>query len=382
MEMGVNGVFGAEGSDWHRQRRVVMQALDAEHLRHFFPTLTTVTKRLMARWERAAASGHAVDIQKDLMRYTVDVTTNLAFGHDINTLETKDDALQQHLERILPMINRRVNAVFPYWRFIRLPADRALEKALAEIRQAVAGFIAQSRGPLPQDPAQAVQPANFLEAMLAAHDDDRQTFTADEILGNALTMLVAGEDTTANTMAWMIHFLTQYPEVHSALQQEADDVLGPARMLQHFHDHERLTYLGAVTEEAMRLKSVAPMLFLETNHSVELGGIRIPAGTPLFLLTRQCGLQESAFAAAAQFKPERWLGDRQSQAHNPGASMPFGAGPRFCPGSRLALLEIKAVLSMLGRNFSVVKVDRHRQVGEHFAFTLMPANLFVRFRPR
>jgi cytochrome P450/nitrite reductase/ring-hydroxylating ferredoxin subunit len=383
-DMGVNGVFGAEGRDWYRQRRIATQALGAEHLRRFFPTLTKVTERLKARWERAAVAGQPVDVQKDLMRYTVDVTTNLAFGHDINTLETGGDVLQQHLEHVLPMVNRRVNAVFPYWRFFRLPADRALDKALAAIRHAVANLIAQSRARLATDPSRAANPTNFLEAMLAARNDDGGTFTEEEIIGNALTMLVAGEDTTANTMAWMMHFMTEHPAVQDCMRMEADDVLSPASMLQHFQDHERLTYLEAAAFETMRLKSVAPMLFLETNVDVELGGVEIPAGTALFLLTRHCGLQESAFAGAAQFNPERWrtVPDVRQGVHDPTAFLPFGAGPRFCPGSRLAMLEIKAAMSMVSRNFSVVRVDRGRQVDEHFAFTLMPTNLFVHFRAR
>src|SRR6266850_724375 len=211
------------------------------------------------------------------------------------------DVLQHHLEHVLPMVNRRVNAPFPYWHFVKLPADRALDRALAGIRQAVADFIEQSRARLAQDSTLAAHPTNFLEAMLAARNEDGEAFTEEEIMGNALTMLVAGEDTTANSMAWMIYFLTQYPAVHGPMHMEVDTVLGHARILQHFHDHERLTYLDAVARETMRLKPVAPMIFLETNQSVELGGIRMPQGTALFLLTRQCGLQENAFTAAGQF---------------------------------------------------------------------------------
>ena len=383
-EMGVKGVFGAKGADWHRQRRVAMQALNVEHLRHFFPTLTRMTERLRNRWGRAAAGGHAVDVQKDLMRYTVDVTTNLAFGHDMNTLETDGDVLQRHLEHVLPMVNRRINAPFPYWHFFRLPADRALDNALEGIRKAVVNFIAQSRARLVQDSTLAAHPTNFLEAMLAARNEEGEAFTEEEIVGNALTMLVAGEDTTANTMAWMIYLMTQHPAVHGPMELEADTVLGHARILQHFRDHERLTYVEAMARETMRLKPVAPMLFLETNKSVELGGVRMPAGTALFLLTRQCALQENAFAAATQFKPERWLSPPETGqgGHNPAAFMPFGAGPRFCPGSQLALLEIKAVISMLCRNFSVVKADAAGEVREHFAFTMMPTNLLVHFRAR
>jgi cytochrome P450 len=383
-EMGINGVFSAEGEHWRRQRRAAMQALNSQHLRQFFPTLTAVTARLKSRWEQAATAGYTVDVQKDLMRYTVDVTTNLAFGYDINTLETDGDILQHHLEHILPMLNRRINAPFPYWHFVKLPVDRAFEKAVVATRQVIADCIAQSRARLANNPALVAHPSNFLEAMLAARHAEEGAFSEAEIIGNALTMLVAGEDTTANTMAWMVHFLTAYPDIQQRLQQEADAVLGEARLLQHFPDHERLTYLEAVTHETMRLKSVAPMLFLETNHAVELGGVHLPAGTAVFLLTRQCGLQEQAFSAAAQFQPERWL-DAPTvprSGHDPSAFVPFGAGPRFCPGRSLALLEIKAVMAMLCRNFRLAKTAEAQQTGEHFAFVMMPTNLFVTFSTR
>jgi cytochrome P450 len=93
-EIGVHGVFAAEGEPWRRQRRVVLQALNLQQLRQFFPTLMTVTARLKTRWEKVAAASQAVDVPKDLMRYTVDVTTRLAFGYDMNTLEHEGDSLQ------------------------------------------------------------------------------------------------------------------------------------------------------------------------------------------------------------------------------------------------------------------------------------------------
>jgi cytochrome P450 len=125
--MGITGVFSAEGDDWKRQRRLTAHALDASHLRQFFPTLIKVTERLKNRWNIAADKHTAVDVPQDLMRYTVDVTTNLAFGYDMNTLENEGDVIQGHLEKNFPMINRRINAPFPYWRYFRLHADRSLE---------------------------------------------------------------------------------------------------------------------------------------------------------------------------------------------------------------------------------------------------------------
>jgi cytochrome P450 len=182
-------------------------------------------------------------------------------------------------------------------------------------------------------------------------------------------------------MAWMMHLITRFPEVQVSLQKEADSVLGEAVTLDHFQDHERLRYLEAVANETMRLKPVAPMLFLETKEAVELGGIDIPAGTALFLLTRQIAMQERAFTAAAEFRPQRWLAAPDTASrHDPAAFLPFGGGPRFCPGRYLAMLEVKAVMAMLCRNFSIAATGG--AVDERFAFTMMPANLSIQFTAR
>ena len=377
-EMGINGVFSAEGDHWYRQRRIAMQALNNAHLRQFFETLTKVTRRLKARWDHALANGSAVDVQRDLSRYTIDVTANLAFGYDVNTLETDGDELQRHLERIFPMVNRRINAPFPYWHFVKMPADRALEESLAFVHEAIRGYIAHSRLRVAEDPERAAHPTNFLEAMLAAQEEGAQ-FTDEEISGNVLTMLLGGEDSTAATMAWIFHFLTEHPDIQVRVQAEVDEALGMSDMLTTYRDHERLPYIEAVAFETMRLKSVFPVLFLGANRDVELGGVRIPGGTAIFLLTRRCGMQDEAFASPQQFLPERWLSSRASaqEGHNTKAFVPFGAGPRFCPGRNLALLEMKAVLAMLCRNFSISKPAGALAVEEQFGFLMAPTNLAI-----
>ena len=136
--------------------------------------------------------------------------------------------------------------------------------------------------------------------------------------------------------------------------------------------------------ETLRLKAVAPVLSLEPLHAVEVGGLHLPAGTAVFLLTRYGGLHESAFTNAGQFQPERWLTAplEPCTGHTPQALMPFGSGPRVCPGRHLALLEIKTVMAMLGRNFTLTTPMGTPPVGEHFAFTLKPTHLRLQIRHR
>ena len=103
LDLGIDGVFAAEGSDWRRQRKLVMQALNIDHLRKFFDRLDQVTARLQRRWQRAADAGTPIDVASDLKRFTVDVTSGLAFGTDLNTLDDEGDIIQHYLDKIFPV---------------------------------------------------------------------------------------------------------------------------------------------------------------------------------------------------------------------------------------------------------------------------------------
>ncbi len=330
-----------------------------------------------------AESGQAIDVQKDWVRFTVDITTNLAFGYDINLLEEEGDDFQRHLQKLLPVFNRRANAPFPYWHFFKLPSDRAMEKSLTVIKKMIHTFVQQTRQRLEQQPEVARQPANFLEALLLAHDEDGAPLSDLEIQGNIITILLAGEDTTAHTLTWLLYLITEHPEVQLKMQQEADAVLGADTLPKDISTIEQLTYIEAVAHETMRLKSVAPLMFLEPNRDVELAGIAIPKGTFLMLVNRHGALQEENFSNAREFIPERWLESNPTTCtHNRNASIPFGAGPRFCPGRNLAMLEIKMAMAMLCRNFSITRVESERPVQEIFSFTMMPDKLMVKFAAR
>jgi cytochrome P450 len=294
------------------------------------------------------------------------------------------EGLQPYLAQILPTINRRCQALWPYWHVLTLPADRAFARALAALGTVMAAAIAQARARLAQGPTGATSPTTVLDALLTARDEAGTAWSDADIMSNLLTMLVAGEDTTAHTMAWMLHFMTDIPAVQHTMQQEADAVLGEARLLPEVPAPDQLRYLDAVAQETMRLKSVAPLLFVEPTQAVELGGIHLPPGTAVFLLTRYGGLQEQAFPAAGQFQPARWLTAplEPRSGHAPPALVPFGSGPRVCPGRSLAFLEIQVVMAMLCRNFTFTKPVGAPPVREHFTFTLMPTPLRLQVHPR
>lgn len=386
-EMGISGVFSAEGEAWRRQRRLAMEALSNRHLRGFFPSLLRVAERLRARWLEAADSRREIDIQEDFMRFTVDVTTSLAFGVDMNTTEQGDDVIQRHLSQVFPAINRRIFSPLPYWRYVKLPADRVLDRALLEIHSLLDGLIGRTRARIEGLPESERKPTNFLEAMILARDDDGRPFPDDIIAGNALTMLLAGEDTTANSLTWIVHLLCERPDVVARIRAEVENELGDRSMPSDPDEAGRLVYVDAVGQEAARMRPVAPVGHVEANEDVVIGDVAVPKGTPIVVLFRVPCMQSRYFGYPTRFEPERWIQPLAVDAsgcpaHTPSALMPFGSGPRICPGRTLALTEIRLVTAMLYSTFDVERVGDPNEVTEALAFTMEAEKLRVRLGRR
>jgi cytochrome P450/nitrite reductase/ring-hydroxylating ferredoxin subunit len=376
-ELGIAGLFTAEGSTWRRQRRFAARALAQRYVRGYAPLVAQHTQRLLDRWQQAAQQGQKLDPSRDLMRFTVDVTTQLAFGYEMNTLTAGEDTVQQHLERIFPMIQRRTMLPVAYWRHLKLPVDRRLDQALQAVRTLVQRYIDEARQRLAEDPTRQAQPENFLEALLSAADEDGSLFTDQEIFGNVFTMLLAGEDTTAHSIAWAIEALQQHPAWQTQLQAEVDAYLGEARTLPPEAQPSDLPRLQAVIHESMRLRPVAANLLLNALEDLRIGDLHVPRGSTIFALLRPMHLDPAHYPDPEAFRPERWL-----EGEHPTDLLTFGHGPRLCPGRNLALLEMTHVLAMLCRNFSWSAPPDAAPVREHHAFVVMPKGLQVQWQAR
>jgi cytochrome P450 len=159
--------------------------------------------------------------------------------------------------------------------------------------------------------------------------------------------------------------------------------MGEALVCQQFDDMKQLDAFEALATEATRLKPIVPLFFKEALADKVLGGVAIPAGTPVFFVLRPAMLDEQRFGHASTYLPERWGDDRNAAlAHDARAYVQFGAGPRVCPGRQLAGLEIRLVLSMLCRNFTMELATERDSIKEVLAFTMMPSAMPVRLRSR
>ncbi len=358
-EMGFGGVFSANGEQWRRQRPMVMAGFDPAHIKAYFPTLVKVTERFARRWQRAAEAGEAIDLQADLMRYTVDVTAGLAFGADINTIESDEDVIQRHLDKVLPALYKNLMSPLPSWlQRLPLPSNLALLRHLKALHAAVEGFIAGARRRIEVDPALRTHPSNLIEAMIAARDREGSGLDDADVSGNALTMLLAGEDTTANTLAWMIYLLSRNPEALRRARDEVRGLLGAAQLPTQ-EQLQSFPYVEACTNETMRLKPVAPSIVNQAVRDSVVAGIRVPKGQLVFCLMRPPATDERHFKNA-------------------------GAFPRLCPGRYLAMLEMKMVMAMLLANFDLQSVTPPdgRDAREQLHLTMAPVGLRLRLGAR
>ena len=383
--MGFGGLFSSNGEQWRRQRPMVMAGFDPAHIKSYFPSLVKVTRRFAGRWRHAAQARAAIDLQADLMRYTVDVTAGLAFGADINTVESDDDVIQQHLDKVLPALFRRVMSPLPRW--LAWPGRRALGRHLAELHRAVDAFIAQARARMERDPSLRAHPANLIEAMIAARDSAGSGLGDEDVAGNVLTMLLAGEDTTANTLAWTIWLLSRNPAALERARGEVRAVLGAAELPERYEQLAALPFVEACANETMRLKPVAPIIIAQAVRDSVVAGIEVPRGQLVMCLMRPGALDERHFPGAASFDPARWLADPaglRAAASAKRVAMPFGAGPRLCPGRYLAVMEMKMVIAMLLAGFEIeaVAAPGGGEPREHLALTMSPVGLTLRLKPR
>lgn len=386
-ELGAHGVFTAEGQEWNQHRRLINPAFKVSQLKAFYPTLTEITHRLC---KTIASQPADFNFQEIMKRYTVDITSALSFGMDINTLEHPDSKLEQSLSVMFPMVSSRLKMPIPYWRFFKLKKDKELDEALTFIHKQISLFIEAAKNRIEKADRTTdgeIEPKNILESLILAKDDQGQPFSDEMITGNVLTLLMAGEDTTANTLAWVIDYLVDRPALQEQLFQEIQENYPNSNESTKgnlgWQDLDSFPLIMGAAQESMRLKPVAPLLFLENIEDEDICGYRIAKGTMITVLLSINSFNPALFRNPNEFIPNRWLSMSGEESKKISRElMPFGAGPRLCPGRQLALTEMKIALIEMIKQFKFVRSDGYQASRELFLLTVVPENLMVRAIPR
>lgn len=194
---------------------------------------------------------------------------------------------------------------------------------------------------------------DVLAALVHAHDDDGTQLSNEEMVGHALTLFLAGHETTSHALTFTLFLLHQHPEIHAALLDELTSVLqGEAPSVEHL---SQLPLLDGVIKESLRLLSPAPIGIRVTAHECELGGYTLPKGATVFYSQLVTHRLPELYPEPNRFMTERWTTIKPTIYEY----LPFAAGPHMCIGAGFATLELKVVLAMVVQRFRMALRPNH-----------------------
>ena len=337
-----NGLVNSEGETWRRNRHLVQPAFHPKRMERNAAMITDVTQRLCESW----SDGETRDVHDDMMALTLRIVSRALFGVDI------DDRLDDIAEAVDAFFSATVSVphvVLPEG--LPLPTRRRMRAARETLDEVVDDIIRQRR----HDPGEDV-----VSMLLTASDEDGETLSDGQIRDEAITLLVAGHETTAVALTYTVYLLAQHPDAEARLIDELDRVLGgrvptPA-------DLSELPYTEKVVEESMRLYPPVPTLLREAVEPDTLGGYEVPAGATIHLNQWVVHRDPRWYDDALAFRPERWT-DEFERSLPRLAYFPFAAGPRRCIGDRFAMLEARLILATLYQRYHLELVsDRDVEV--------------------
>ena len=330
--VGSNSILLLDGARHKRERKLLLPPFHGERLRLYGDIMCEIADRSIDAWP----FGTSFPIHARLQEITLDVILRIVFGVD-------DAAL---LSRLRTLLIRWLNfnwGPLTFWK--RVTQLRRIDRLLYD-------EIARRK-------ESKQQGRNDILAMLvAARYDDGQPMGDEEIRDELMTVLVAGHETAATSMAWVIHHLLQNPDVLATAQAEVASVtgIGPPASKLTAEQIAGLSYLDAVIKETARLAPVVPIVVRHLEKDMCIGAYELPAGsvaTPCIYLTHQ---RPELWSEPELFDPDRFVGRRV----DPYTFFPFGGGVRHCLGAALASYEMKIVLARVLSRVTLRVGSRHR----------------------
>jgi cytochrome P450 len=209
---------------------------------------------------------------------------------------------------------------------------------------------------------------DLLSTLMSARDDAGQPMNPRQVRDEAVTLLLAGHETTALTLSWTWHLLSGHPDADRRLAEEVQEVL--AGRLPTPNDLPRLTWAEQVVNEALRLYPPAFAIGREAVADCDIGGYFIPAGTTIFISPWVTHRDPRWFDDPLMFKPERWSNDLAKRLPR-FAFMPFGGGPRICIGNRFAMMEAVLILATIAQHYRL-EANAHPRIEPFASITLRP----------
>lgn len=365
-----NGILVSEGDTWLQNRRLMQPAFHRQRLAGLVAQMADAAEDAAGRWGRAAAADGTVEIREEMLRTTLRIVGTTLFSHD---LSGDADVLGEAIRTALDSTSRRMTHPVSPPAWLPTPGNRRFAAARDVVHHAIDGMIAERRRSGTARP-------DLLQMLLDARDADTGARMDDrQVRHEALTLMLAGHETTAAALAWAWYLLARHPRVLARMRDEADDVLGGRAPTAE--DLPRLPYTRAVLDETLRLYPPAWGQPREPVEDDEIGGYRIPAGSIVLVSAWVTQRRPDLWERPDEFVPERFL-DAKPGTHPPYAYFPFGAGARQCIGSHFAIMESQVILATLAQRFDVELVPG-QTVEPDATFTLRPRHpIHMRVRIR
>jgi cytochrome P450 len=333
-----NGLLTSEGDFWLRQRRLAQPAFHRERISAYAQTMVGYANEMITLWR----DGELRDIHDDMMRLTLRVVGKTLFDTDFESDAPEiGEALPVALHELS---NQMTGPEFLLPGSIPTPSRLRLRRAVRRLDPVVYRIIAQRS-------VDAVDHGDLLSALLRAGDEDGSRMTERQLRDEAMTIVLAGHETTALALTWSWYLLSEHPHTLERLTDELDAVL--AGRSPTLADVPRLPYAEAVLLESMRLYPPIFGIGREAIAECELDGHVVPAGTNIYIAPWVIQRDGRFFDAPDVFRPDRWLNGLASRLPR-FAYFPFGGGPRLCLGQQFAMLEAVLVLSTVAQRWHLV----------------------------
>ena len=351
-----NGLVTSEGAFWHRQRKLVQPAFLKARVQSYVPAMVELTNQMLNAW----TSGKRAQIDFEFEALTSKIALKTLFDLDDHGDRERFDGV---LKLAFDLMNARLRRIIKLPLWVPTPANLRLQMAIAELDRTVQGFIASGR-------SRHHHGNDLLSRLLLAQHEDGRLMSDRQLRDEAMTLYLAGHETTALTLAWSWYLLSQHRRVEEKLVSEWQRVLrGVAPTAQHL---QRLPYTAAVIAESMRLFPPVYVIGREATTELELGGYRVKPGYTVLMSQWVNHRDQNFFPDPEEFRPERWQ-DGLAKRLPKFAYYPFGGGQRICVGSTFALIEATIILAAVGQHYQFT-VDPDAVIDIKPQITLLPAN--------
>lgn len=333
------GLLTSEGEFHLRQRRLVQPAFHRQRIARYAETMVEYAVKTRERWA-ALPAGRPVDIAHEMMRLTLVIAGKTLFDADV---EREASEVGDALTAMMVLVERVTNPFAAFLEKLPLPSNIRFQRAKQKLDDIIYRIIAERR-------RSGEDRGDLLSMLLMAQDTegDGGRMTDEQVRDEAMTLFLAGHETTANALAWTWYLLSQHPEVEAKLHAEIDAALqGHAPT---YEDLPRLKYAEMVMAEAMRLYPPAWIVGRRVLVDHEIGGYRIPAKS--LVLMSQYVIQRDPrwFPNPDKFDPERWTPEAK-EARPKFSYFPFGGGTRVCIGEAFAWTEGVLVIATLAQSW-------------------------------